>query len=132
MRQGDIERRKHVRRTVLLPCRVESPTTNEMMHVIILSEGGCLVAARNTFLQPEIPRVATAPLGMTVCQDPKQSCSLGLQLSLTSPPPPINYPPRQERRVESRRYFLSLLKFQTVNPSRVVGVLARESARAQL
>jgi PilZ domain-containing protein len=46
MRQGDSERRKHARRTVLLPCRVESPTTSETMHLINLSEGGCLVACR--------------------------------------------------------------------------------------
>ena len=54
MRQGDSERRKHVRRTVLLPCRVESPTTNETMQVINLSDGGCLVAARNFFVQPGV------------------------------------------------------------------------------
>jgi len=54
MRQGDIERRKHVRRTVLLPCRVESPATNEMMQVINLSESGCLVAARDIVVQPGV------------------------------------------------------------------------------
>ena len=51
MRQGDSERRKHVRRTVLLPCRVESPSTNETMHVINVSQGGCLVAARDIAVQ---------------------------------------------------------------------------------
>lgn len=51
MRQGDSERRKHVRRTVLLPCRVESPTTNATMHVINLSQGGCLVVARDSAVQ---------------------------------------------------------------------------------
>ena len=55
MRQGGSERRKHVRRTVLLPCRVESPATNATMHVINLSEGGCLVAARDTVVQPGGP-----------------------------------------------------------------------------
>jgi len=53
MRQGGSERRKHIRRTVLLPCRVESPTTNETMHVINVSEGGCLIAARgDAMVQP--------------------------------------------------------------------------------
>ena len=52
MRQGDSERRKHVRRTVLLPCRLESPATNETIHVINVSQGGCLVAARDTAVQP--------------------------------------------------------------------------------
>ena len=51
MRQGDSERRKHARRTVLLPCRVESSTTSETMHVINLSQGGCLVAARGSVFQ---------------------------------------------------------------------------------
>ena len=50
MRQGS-DRRKHVRRTVLLPCRMESPATNQAMHVINLSEGGCLIAARDTVVQ---------------------------------------------------------------------------------
>ena len=52
MRQGASERRKHVRRTVVLPCRVESPTTSETMHVINLSAGGCLVATRGHAFQP--------------------------------------------------------------------------------
>jgi len=51
MRQGDSERRKHVRRTVLLPCRMGSPATNETMHVINLSQGGCLVAGRDSVVQ---------------------------------------------------------------------------------
>jgi hypothetical protein len=51
MRQGDSERRKHARRTVLLPCRVESSTTGETMQVINLSQGGCLVAARGSEFQ---------------------------------------------------------------------------------
>lgn len=51
MRQGDSERRKHARRAVLLPCRVESSTTNETMHVINVSQGGCLVAARDSVFQ---------------------------------------------------------------------------------
>ena len=51
MAQGS-DRRKHVRRTVLLPCRMESPATNQAMQVINLSEGGCLVAARDTVVQP--------------------------------------------------------------------------------
>ena len=52
MRQDGSERRKHVRRTVLLPCRVEHPATNETMLVINLSEGGCLVAARDAAFEP--------------------------------------------------------------------------------
>ena len=51
MRQGGSERRKHVRRTVLLPCRVEHPATNETMLVINLSEAGCLIAARDAAFQ---------------------------------------------------------------------------------
>ena len=51
MRQGDSERRKHVRRTVLLPCRMGSPATNETVHVINVSQGGCLVAARDIAVQ---------------------------------------------------------------------------------
>ena len=52
MRQGDSDRRKHARRTVLLPCRVESPTTNANLQVINLSAGGCLIAARDTVVLP--------------------------------------------------------------------------------
>ena len=47
MRQGDSERRKHVRQTALLPCRVDSLTTSETMYVINVSAGGCLVATRH-------------------------------------------------------------------------------------
>jgi hypothetical protein len=52
MHPGNSDRRKHVRRTVLLPCRMENPATSPPMHVINLSTGGCLVAARDTVVQP--------------------------------------------------------------------------------
>ena len=52
MRQGD--RRKHTRRTVLLPCRVETPTTNGKLQVINLSAGGCLIAARDAVVRPGV------------------------------------------------------------------------------
>ena len=52
MRQGNSDRRKHARRTVLLPCRMENPATSPPMQVINLSAGGCLVAARDTVVQP--------------------------------------------------------------------------------
>jgi hypothetical protein len=52
MRQGDRDRRKHARRTVLLPCRAETLTTTGRLHVINLSQGGCLIAARDTVVLP--------------------------------------------------------------------------------
>ena len=51
MAQGS-DRRKHVRRTVLLPCRMEGPAANQAMNVINLSPGGCLIAARDVGVQP--------------------------------------------------------------------------------
>ena len=52
MRQGDSDRRKHARRTVVLPCRVESLATNAKLQVINLSAGGCLIAARDAAVRP--------------------------------------------------------------------------------
>ena len=49
MPQDPSERRKHVRRVVLLPCRVEGADTCGPMQVIDLSEGGCFVATTNRF-----------------------------------------------------------------------------------
>ena len=52
MHPGNSDRRKHVRRPVLLPCRMEDPATSPPMQVINLSAGGCLVAARDMVVHP--------------------------------------------------------------------------------
>lgn len=49
MPQDPRERRKHVRRAVLLPCRVEGADTRGPMQVIDLSEGGCFVATTDRY-----------------------------------------------------------------------------------
>ena len=43
MRHDQIERRKHVRRAVLLHCRLEGAATQGTLQVIDLSAGGCFV-----------------------------------------------------------------------------------------
>ena len=42
------ERRKHVRKTVLLPCRVDGVTTSGTLQMLDLSGGGCFVATKET------------------------------------------------------------------------------------
>ena len=49
MRQDSSERRKHVRRAVLLPCRVDGVDAGGPMQLIDLSEGGCFVATAERF-----------------------------------------------------------------------------------
>ena len=40
----DTERRRHVRRAVLLQCRIEGTTVAGAMHITDLSESGCFIA----------------------------------------------------------------------------------------
>ena len=49
MSQDPSERRKHIRRAVLLPCRVEGADARGSMQVIDLSEGGCFVATTDRY-----------------------------------------------------------------------------------
>ena len=44
------ERRKHVRKTVLLPCRVDGVTMSGTLQMIDLSAGGCFVATQETVI----------------------------------------------------------------------------------
>ena len=48
MPQDQSERRKHVRRAVLLPCKVEGAWAHGTMQIVDLSVGGCFVATRET------------------------------------------------------------------------------------
>ena len=48
MQQDQSERRKHVRRAVLLPCKVEGAWAHGTMQIVDLSVGGCFVATRET------------------------------------------------------------------------------------
>ena len=49
MSQDPSDRRKHARRMVLLPCRVEGADARGPMQVIDLSEGGCFVATTDRY-----------------------------------------------------------------------------------
>ena len=48
MRQGQSDRRKYARQSVMLPCRVDGVTTSGTMQVTDLSAGGCFIATRDS------------------------------------------------------------------------------------
>ena len=47
MRQGQSDRRKYARQSVMLPCRMDGVTTSGTMQVTDVSAGGCFVATRD-------------------------------------------------------------------------------------